>query len=225
MPVWHESVIAYRMLSGDQQVGSFYLDLHPRDGKYSHAAMFPLVSGLVNGAEPQAALVCNFPDPAKSAGPALMQHSDVRTFFHEFGHLIHHLLARSSKWVNQTGISVEWDFVEAPSQLLEEWVWDPAVLSRFAKHIENGQPISADLVAKMRAAEEFGKGTHTMRQLKFAALSYELHARDPKSLELVAVAKDIDKRYSPYPFVPGTYEYASFGHLEGYSSMYDTYQW
>ncbi len=224
-PVWHESVIAYRMFADEKMVGSFYLDLHPRDGKYGHAAMFPLVAGSTEGVEPQAALVCNFPDPSKSDGPALMQHSDVRTFFHEFGHLIHHLLAKSSKWSNQNGVSVEWDFVEAPSQLLEEWIWDVSVLGRFAKNVETQQPIPAEMVAKLRAAEEFGKGTNVMRQLKFAALSYELHARDPKGLDLVTFMKDVDKRYSPFPYVPGTYEYASFGHLEGYSSMYYTYQW
>jgi thimet oligopeptidase len=154
-----------------------------------------------------------------------MEHSDVKTFFHEFGHLIHHLLARSSKWVSQNGVSVEWDFVEAPSQLLEEWVWDPAVLARFAKHVETGAPIPAELVAKMRAADELGKGMHVMRQLKFAALSYELHSTDPSKMDLLAFAKDIDKRYSPYPYVPSTFEYLSFGHLDGYSSMYYTYQW
>lgn len=223
-PVWHESVSAYRMYADGKMVGSFYLDLHPRDGKYGHAAMFPLVAGSSDGVEPQAALVCNFPDPSKSEGPALMQHSDVRTFFHEFGHLIHHLLAKSSKWSNQNGVSVEWDFVEAPSQLLEEWIWDVSVLGRFAKN-EAGEAIPAELVNKLRAAEEFGKGTNVMRQLKFASLSYELHARDPKGLDLVAFQKDIDKKLSPFPYPAGTYEYASFGHLEGYSSMYYTYQW
>jgi thimet oligopeptidase len=154
-----------------------------------------------------------------------MEHGDVKTFFHEFGHLIHHLLARSTKWVNQNGTSVEWDFVEAPSQLLEEWVWDAKVLARFAKHVETKQPIPPELVEKMRRADEFGKGTAVMRQLKFAALSYELHSKDPSKLNLAEFLKDVDKRFSPYPFVPGTYEYASFGHLEGYSSMYYTYQW
>jgi thimet oligopeptidase len=225
LPVWHESVLAYEVYSGDKRIGHFYLDFHPREGKYGHAAMFNMTTGLSGGPEPEAALVCNFPDPSKTSGPALMEHGDVRTLFHEFGHLIHHLLAQSSKWVNESGISVEWDFVEAPSQLLEEWVWDPAVLARFAKHYETKQPIPAELVQKMRSADEFGKGTTVMRQLHLTAMSYELHAKDPKKLDLTKFAKEVAKKYSPYPFVPGTHEYDSFGHLEGYSSMYYTYQW
>lgn len=225
VPVWHESVIVYRLFSGNDPIGRFYLDLHPRDGKYKHAAMFDIVTGLADGPEPEAALVCNFPDPSKGAGPALMDHGDVRTFFHEFGHLIHHLLARSSKWANLSGISVELDFAEAPSQLLEEWVWDPEVLARFAKNIDTGAPIPPELVAKMRKADELGKGMGVMRQLSLAALSYELHAKDPTGIDLVKTAKAIHKRYNPFPWIEGSQEYASFGHLEGYSSMYYTYQW
>jgi thimet oligopeptidase len=225
MPVWHESVMAYEVYSGDKRIGQFYLDLHPREGKFGHAAMFNITTGLAGGPEPTAALVCNFPDPSKTSGPALMEHSDVRTLFHEFGHLIHHLLAQNSKWANESGISVEWDFVEAPSQLLEEWVWDPTVLARFAKNMETKEAIPADLVAKMRRAEEFGKGATVMRQLYLTALSYEMHTKDPKKIDLVKFSQGIAKKYCPYPFVPGTHEYDSFGHLNGYSSMYYTYQW
>lgn len=224
-PVWHEKVHAYELLEGGQVIGKFYLDMHPRAGKYSHAAMFPVVTGLAGegGALPQAALVCNFPDPA--AGQALMEHSDVTTLFHEFGHLIHHLLARSSRFVNLSGINTEWDFVEAPSQLLEEWTWDHKVLSRFAKHVDTKEAITPDLVQKLRASAEFGKGTHVMRQVFYTAMSYGLHAQDPAKLNLDKATLDIGKKYSPYPEVPGTHLYAGFGHLEGYSSMYYTYQW
>ena len=224
-PVWHESVTAYDMFSGDTRIARFYLDMHPRDGKYGHAAMFPLKTGLTDGPIPVGALVCNFPDPSANEDPALMEHQQVVTYFHEFGHLIHHLLARGSKWVNLSGIRVEWDFVEAPSQLLEEWAWDPAVLARFAKHIETDEPISADVVAKMRASSEFGKGVHIMRQVFYTALSYHLHATDPAKVDLLQFMKNMQARYMPYPYVDGTHTYASFGHLEGYSSMYYTYQW
>ena len=223
-PVWHPQVRVYDLVEGGEKAGRFYLDMHPRDGKYSHAAMFPVITGLSAGRTPEAALVCNFPDPSK--GPALMEHSDVVTFFHEFGHLIHHLLARSSKWVALSGINTEWDFVEAPSQLLEEWAWDPRVLSRFAKHHETNEPIPADLVQKMRKADEFGKGMHVMRQVFYQAMSFYLHARSPDGIgDLVGFTKDMQKKYSPYPYLEGTHVYAGFGHLEGYSSMYYTYQW
>ncbi|MCB9646563.1 MAG: Zn-dependent oligopeptidase [Deltaproteobacteria bacterium] len=223
--VWDPSVSAWKMYEGDKLVGGFFLDMHPRDGKYQHAAMFPIRSGLAGGEIPLASLVCNFPDPSKSEGPALMEHGDVTTYFHEFGHLVHHLLATGSKWTNQAGITAEWDFVEAPSQLLEEWAWEPAVLARFAKHVKTGQPIPADLVKKMRASDEFGKGVHVMRQVYYTALSFYLHQADAKAVDLLAFQKDMQTRFSPYPYVEGTHGYDNFGHLEGYSSMYYTYQW
>ncbi|MBI2377395.1 MAG: Zn-dependent oligopeptidase [Deltaproteobacteria bacterium] len=224
-PVWHEKVEAYDMLADGRRVGRFYLDMHPRKAKYGHAAMFPIKTGVQGGRDPEAALVCNFPDPAASAEPALMEHSDVVTLFHEFGHLIHHLVARKSPWVRTAGINVEWDFVEAPSQLLEEWAWDPTVLGRFATHVKTGQPIPAELVKKMKAANEFGKGIHIMRQVYYQAMSYYLHAKSPAGMDLLAETRDLQARFSPYPFIDGTFEYASFGHIEGYSSMYYTYQW
>ncbi len=221
---WHESVTAWDLYSGEERIGMFFLDMHPREGKYKHAAMFPVLTGLQGGQIPVASLVCNFPNPAKSS-PALMEHSQVKTYFHEFGHLIHHLLARGSKWTNLSGINVEWDFVEAPSQLLEEWAWDPAVLQRFAKHVETGEPIPADMVKKMRASSEFGKGMHVMRQIYYTAMSFYLHTADPQNLTLLDFVKEIQSKYSPFPYADGTYVYASFGHLVGYSSMYYTYQW
>ena len=223
--VWDPSVTAWKMYEGDRLAGRFFLDMHPRDGKYQHAAMFPLRTGLAGAEPPMASLVCNFPDPSKSEGPALMEHSDVTTYFHEFGHLVHHLLATGSRWTNQAGITAEWDFVEAPSQLLEEWAWEPTVLARFAKHVETKAPIPADLVKKMRASDEFGKGVHVMRQVYYTALSFYLHQADTKDLDLLTFQKQIQSKYSPYPYVEGTHGYDNFGHLEGYSSMYYTYQW
>ena len=222
---WHPSVSAWTMSVDGKVVGQFFLDMHPREGKYQHAAMFPLRTGLKGGAAPMASLVCNFPDPSKTDGPALMDHGQVVTYFHEFGHLVHHLLATGSTWANQAGINVEWDFVEAPSQLLEEWAWEPAVLQRFAKHVKTGKPIPANMVKKMRASNEFGMGMHVMRQIYYTALSFYLHNTDPKELDLLAFQADIMNKYSPYPYVEGTHGYANFGHLNGYSSMYYTYQW
>ena len=226
-PVWHGSVEAYGMYEreGDTLLGRFYLDMHPREEKYKHAAMFPLQTGLEGGQMPIGTLVCNFPDPADGDGNALMEHSDVQTFFHEFGHLIHQLLAQRGTWVSLAGINVEWDFVEAPSQILEEWAWDPGVLARFAKHVETGEAIPAAMVAKMRAADEFGKGVHVMRQVFYTAFSYFLHAKDPRSIKLDSFTDAMYKKYNPYRRMPNDRVYANFGHLIGYSSMYYTYQW
>lgn len=223
--VWHPSVEAFEMSRDGELVGKFFFDMHPRDGKYGHAAMFPIRIGIDGGQLPEASLVCNFPDPSQGSG--LMDHGQVKTFFHEFGHLIHHLLARGSKWTNQSGINTEWDFVEAPSQILEEWSWSTEVLQRFAKHHETGEPIPAELVEKMRAASEFGIGVHIMRQVHYQAMSFYLHdgraAKD--DFDLFATAKDLQAKYSPYPYAEGTHVYASFGHLNGYSAIYYTYQW
>ena len=223
--VWHPQVEAIDMFTGDELVGRFYLDMHPREGKYKHAAMFPIRTGLEGADLPMGSLVCNFPAPADAEGHALMEHEDVVTFFHEFGHLIHHMLARRGPWVSLSGIHVEWDFVEAPSQILEEWAWDATVLQRFAKHVETGEPISADQVQRMRAAEEFGKGVHVMRQVFYTAYSYFLHATEPSDLDLEAFTDAIYADYSPYGRVPNGRVYENFGHLIGYSSMYYTYQW
>ena len=222
--VWHEDVLAYNVVEGENTIGRFYLDMHPREGKYGHAAMFNIITGITDVQLPAASLVCNFPKP-ENGQPALMEHGDVTTFFHEFGHLLHHLLGGGYKWANLSGIACEWDFVEAPSQLLEEWAWDPNVLSRFATNVETGETIPAELVKKMRDADEFGKGVHVMRQMFYAAMSFNFHKTDPASLDLAAALKELQKEYNPYPYEEGTHVYANFGHLEGYSSMYYTYMW
>ncbi len=223
-PVWHESVEAYNIMDGDRVIARFYLDMHPRDGKYGHAAEFPILTGITGRQLPSASLVCNFPAPSDK-GPALMGHSEVTTFFHEFGHLMHQLLAGRHEWVTLSGINCEWDFVEAPSQLMEEWAWDYDVLKHFAVHHETGEVIPAELVKKMRDADEFGKGVHVMRQMFYAALSYTYHAGSPEGLTPLSVVQEVQKKYNPYPFEEGTYVYTNFGHLEGYSSMYYTYMW
>lgn len=224
-PVWHPSVEAYVMYADGVPLGRFYLDMHPRENKFKHAAMFNTRTGLSTGRLPVAALVCNFPDPSIGDGKALMEHTQVMTYFHEFGHLIHHLLARKSNWATLAGISVEWDFVEAPSQILEEWAWDPDILRRFAVHVETGESIPAELVEKLRASEEFGKGVHLMRQMFYTAFSFYLHNSDPDKINLDDYTNEIQEKFSPYPRIEGTHVFTNFGHLMGYSSMYYTYQW
>ncbi len=222
-PTWHAKVEAYDVYDGATRIARFYLDMHPREGKYGHAAEFAMLTGQPGVQLPSASLVCNFPDP--SEGPALMEHGDVTTFFHEFGHLVHQLLAGRQPWLPQSGINCEWDFVEAPSQLLEEWAWDATVLARFAKHHETGEVIPAALVQRMRQAEEFGKGVHVMRQMFYAALSFAYHRKDPAQIDLLAAMQEVQRGYNPYPYEPETYTFANFGHIEGYSSMYYTYMW
>ncbi len=225
VPVWHPSVEVYDVYEGGTRRGRFYLDLHPREGKYSHAAEFPLVIGLRDVQLPQAALVCNFPDPRASAGPALMEHAEVETFFHEFGHLLHAILSGRTKWLKTGMDAIEWDFVEAPSQMLEEWARRPESLARFARHHETGEPVSRDLVERMERAHEVARGLWVARQDYFAALSLAYYSRDPAGLDTTALAEELNARYYPVPWHPGTHFQCNFGHLNGYSAMYYTYLW
>jgi len=222
--VWHPDVEAYEVLEGDRLLGRIYLDMHPREGKYKHYAQFTLSSGQAGVRLPEGVLVCNFPRPS-AAGPALMEHGDVKTFFHEFGHILHHVLGGHTRWAAHSGVATEWDFVEAPSQMLEEWVWDPGVLATFARHVETGEPIPAEVVRRMKAADEYGKGLMVRQQMFYASTSLELHRRDPDRLDTTALVAEMQERYTPFRHVDGTYFHESFGHLDGYSAIYYTYMW
>ena len=213
--VWHDEVTAYDVVREGARIGRIYLDLHPREGKYKHAAQFTLADGLAGRQLAEGVLVCNF-----SRG--LMEHDHVVTLFHEFGHLLHHVLAGSGEWTRFAGVATEWDFVEAPSQMLEEWAWDAGVLQTFATSA-TGQPIPADLVARMRAADDFGKGYQARTQMFYAAMSYWFHTDRPG--DLTAAMQELQARYSPFAYIDGTHMFASFGHLSGYSSAYYTYMW
>jgi len=223
-PVWDPSVEAYEMLSKGELIGRFYLDMHPRPNKYNHAAEFPIRSGVSGRQIPEAALVCNLPG-GQPGDPGLMTHDDVVTFFHEFGHLVHALVSGRHQWIGISGISTEQDFVEAPSQMLEEWTWDPATLATFAKHDETEQPIPASLVRQMRRANEFGKALNVRQQMVYARLSLSVYDRDPKLVDTTALVKEITNRLTPYRYVEDTHFQTSFGHLDGYSAVYYTYMW
>ncbi|MSR60828.1 MAG: peptidase M3 [Planctomycetes bacterium] len=222
--VWHPSVECWELHEGGELRARFYFDLFPRPGKYKHAAMFPVQDGLSGETLPEAVLLCNFPEP--SAGdPALLLHDQVTTFFHEFGHLLHHVLAGRGRWLAFAGIATERDFVEVPSQLFEEWAWDPAVLARFARHVDSDEPIPAELVRKLRAAEDYGKGLTTETQLFYGLLALGFYDRDPRALDLSAEMIALKERTCCLPHTDGTHFHASFGHLNGYSALYYTYLW
>jgi thimet oligopeptidase len=222
-PVWHPDVEAYDVFQGSGHVGRFYLDMHPRADKYKHAAQFTLVTGKEGRRLPEAVLMCNFPKPGEQ--PALMQHSDVETFFHEFGHLLHHLFGGHTPWAGLSGVRTEWDFVEAPSQMLEEWARDVEALQTFAKHYQLNDPLPANIIQRMKKADNFGKGIWVRQQMFYAALSLELYRRDPKGLDPLTLVRELQGKYTPFPYVEGTYFHLSFGHLDGYSAIYYTYMW
>ena len=223
-PVWDPAVECWEMFDHGKLAGRFYLDMHPRPDKYNHAAQFDIRTGVKDRQIPEAALICNFPG-GQPNDPGLMEHGDVRTFFHEFGHLLHSLFAGRHQWVGIGGIRTEHDFVEAPSQMLEEWTWDPAVLASFARHHETGKPIPADLVRQMKRASEFGKGLGVRRQMVYARTSLSCYDRDPATVQTDELVKSISARYQPFPYVEGTHMQCAFGHLDGYSAVYYTYMW
>ncbi|MBH1989374.1 MAG: Zn-dependent oligopeptidase [Myxococcaceae bacterium] len=209
--VWHPSVEVYQVSRGNRALGEIYLDLHPRDNKFKHAAQFTIQNGVKGKQLPIGALACNF-------STDLMDHDQVVTFFHEFGHLMHHILGGNQPYIHFSGVSTEWDFVEAPSQFFEEWAWNPEVLQTFSQ-------IPSDLVSKMRSADEFGKGIDTKRQMMLAELSLQYYWQHPESFEPMDTFSKLQAKYSDFAPMADTYMPMSFGHLVDYSAMYYTYMW
>ncbi|HYH98025.1 M3 family metallopeptidase [Hyalangium sp.] len=220
---WHPDIEVYDIHEGATLLGRIFLDMHPRENKYKHAAQWDLASGKGGKSLPEGVLMCNFPKPG--AEPALMQHADVETFFHEFGHLLHHVLGGRGRWAGLAGTRTEMDFVEAPSQMLEEWAWSPDSLQTFAKHHQSNEPLPAELIQRMKKADEFGKGLAVRQQMFYAAVSLNLYNRDPKGLDTTATVKQLQERYTPFKYAQDTYFQLSFGHLDGYSAAYYTYMW
>lgn len=220
--VWHHSVESYEVWSAEELIGRVYLDMHPREGKFKHAGMFALTPGVPGTSVPEAALLCNFPGGDDT--PGLMQHSQVSTFFHEFGHIMDYVLGGNHKWIPLSGMALEWDFVEVASNLLQEWIWDTATLQSFATN-EAGEPIPAELVAKMRAARNFGLALWSRGQMGYAAISLNLYSRDPEGLDTDELVRGIMDKYYPLTLLDDTHMQCNFGHLYGYSATYYTYMW
>jgi thimet oligopeptidase len=224
IPVWHPSVEAYETRENGRLIGRFYLDLHPRPQKYQHAAMMSLQPGIRGRQLPEAMLVTNFPGGVPG-DPGLMVPSEVRTFFHEFGHLLHHLFAvrpySSTDWPD------EHDFIEAPSQMLEEWVVQPEVLRRFARHYQTGVPIPVDLVQRMEAADAFRRPMEAGMQAAFSVLSLQLHDRPASEGDPDSLSAQVFATYMGVQFPAELHFPTSFDHLgmNSYSATYYTYLW
>jgi thimet oligopeptidase len=240
-PVWDPAVKAFDVFEAEPQsdtnpgapdpdsrtwdstaVGRIYLDMHPREGKSKWFSECSLVGGVLGHSLPEASLVCNFPEPT-AADPGLMQYSDVVTYFHEFGHLMHEVLGGRQRWSGQSGIATEGDFVEVPSQMLEEFFEDPELLRTFAKHHETGEPIPYETVTRMTRASAHGRALSTLTQVMYATYSMETHDRAAAELDLDTLLREGYDRFSRYEFVDGNRMYAAFTHLVGYTSNYYTY--
>ena len=228
--IWHEDVLMYEVFDKQtkQLIGQFYLDMFPRKNKYSHTAAFSIIMGkqFEQGYQkPTYALVCNFPKPTLEQ-PSLLSHREVETYFHEFGHLLHGILT-TSKLIGFSGTSVKRDFVEAPSQMLENWAWKKESLALFAKHYKTGAIIPDELVEKMIAAKNVNSGTKNLQQIYYGTLDFTFHdGFIPTEKETTTtIVKDLQNSITLYPYVEGTHFQASFGHLVGYAASYYGYKW
>jgi thimet oligopeptidase len=186
--------------------------------------MAELRTGVLGRQAPEAVLLCNFPGDVEG-DPGLMELGEVATFFHEFGHVVHHLFAGRHRWCGLGGVKTEMDFVEAPSQLLEEWAKDPAALATFARHHETGGPVPEELILRLRRADEVGRALDVRSQMVFAKLSLALHDRAPSDLDPHRLATEVWRRYQLAATDESVHYYASFDHLEDYSALYYSYMW
>jgi thimet oligopeptidase len=220
-PVWDPAVETYEIVENGAVIGRFYLDSHPRPGKYSHANHIAVRSGVEGRMIPVSALVMNLPAGDHTTG--LMEHGDVVTFLHEFGHLLHSILGSKQKWVGNSYNAVEWDFIEAPSQMLEEWLFDYDTLARFAVDAE-GRTIPRELVEKMNKARYFDLGLGDLRQLGLANASLGFH-RGPAPADIGATFRRLEGQFDPIGYYDGSQMQSAFTHLNGYSTVYYTYRW
>jgi thimet oligopeptidase len=221
-PAWHSDVSVFDVHEDGALVGRFYLDMHPREGKDKWFSAAPIVVGSARRALPEAGLICNFPRGDEN-DPGLLQYNDVVTYFHEFGHLMHAILGGRTEWVGLSGFATEGDFIEVPSQMLEEFFRDEKLLQAFAKHYLTGETLPSAIIKKMKIAGAFGRADWVRSQLYYTTLSLDLHDEDPAGLDLDAVTEKLYKSLQPWTWSDGNRMYASFGHLTGYSSNYYTY--
>ncbi|HUA99013.1 MAG TPA: M3 family metallopeptidase [Terracidiphilus sp.] len=222
LPGWDPAVSVFEVIEEGRLVGRFYLDMHPREGKDKWFSATGVVTGVRGRYLPEAALICNFPG-GEAGDPGLMQYSDVVTYFHEFGHLMHAILGGQTEWAGLSGFATEGDFIEVPSQMLEEFFRDEKLLQAFARHYETGETLPAELIRKMKGAGAFGRADWVRSQLYYTTLSLDLHDRDPAGIDLDVTTRRLYQSLQPWTWFEGNRMYASFGHLTGYSSNYYTY--
>jgi thimet oligopeptidase len=227
MPVWDSKVKTYEIWCEGKKMGSFYLDLFPRANKYTHFACFPMSQYSKKGTVeilPQAALICNFPEGTANE-PSLLPHNNVVTMFHEFGHLVHWLLGHP-EIASQNSFGIKGDFVEAPSQFLENWCWEYDALKLFAKHYKTGETLPKELFDKMKQTQRVNVGSFYIRQVSLGLtdFTYEDKYEETKQKGVLKVFKEMTS-LNQMPFDDDNHMICSFGHLSGYGANYYGYLW
>lgn len=227
-PVWHKDVEVFAVHDkSNRTIAHFAMDLHPRPNKYGHAAMFQIRSGRQSSFDsgeyiaPLAALVCNFPKPGPGR-PSLLSHDEVETFFHEFGHVMHGVLTRAL-YMAQSGTNVPRDFVEAMSQMLENWVWDKKMLGLLSGHYKTGQKLPPDLLANLLKAKYHLIAYATMRQMTLAEVDMLLHTG--QGGDVGKLYAKVVRRHTGLRLPKGDLFVQGFGHLMGYDAGYYGYKW
>ncbi len=226
-PRWHEDVFAFDVYDagGGAAIGRVYFDLFPRPHKYGHAAAFTLRRGRRRSdgsyQRPVSAIVANFTKPTPEH-PSLLRHSEIVTLFHEFGHILHQVLTKSP-YGRFAGTNVERDFVEAPSQMLEHWCWEPEGLAAISKHVVRGEPLPNDLIERMVRAKNVASGVATARQIFFALLDLAYHSPEFDG----DTTRTLRELYpvTGFSYPEGTHFQSGFGHLFGYDAGYYGYLW
>jgi len=226
--VWHEDVEQWRVDDAEtgQNIGYFYLDLYPRDGKYGHACMMQLQPGCKdsqgNRQKSVVVMITNFSKPTKEK-PSLLDHKEVETYFHEFGHVMHGICSNTNT-SRFFGTNVERDFVEAPSQMLENWVWQEESLRLMSGHYKDSSALPKEMVDKLVASRNANAGGFTLRQIFLATFDQRLHSAKGK-VDTAAIIRDTYKEIVGIDVIPGTNFAAIFGHLVGYDAQYYGYLW
>lgn len=224
LPVWHRDVIVYQIKDAKtgELISNFYMDLYPRDGKYTHAATWSFVDRfeLPDGSfqTPSVVIAANF-TPAGNGVPSLLEHSEVETLFHEFGHVLQMSMA-TSKYATLTGDNVAWDYIETHSQLLENWAWQPEVLTRISSHYQTGKPMPQEMIDALVKSKNAGVATAFIRQNFLGQFDVAAHAAD-KRVDTTRLYERMMKEITGVPMTPGTYPQASFGHIMSLTDPYD----
>lgn len=223
-PVWADDAKCFDVFEEGKLIGRTILDMHPREGKFKHAAFDVLTPGIKDRQIPESYLMCNFSGGEK-VEETLIQISDVQTFFHEFGHMLHGIFGSNQEWSQFSGLETEWDFVEVPSQLMEQWLLDPAVLQRIGKHYTTDEPIPTELIEKRKSSENFGKAISIRRQFFLSKFALDIHTESPNNIDFSKMWLSLADKFSPFSYTKELSSWNTFGHLTNYAAKYYCYMW